>query len=118
MPQVRATESKVYEQLEASHRSTLGYSRRRFLWTWLAVALLAILVALAVWLSVETAKRQNATTTDLANTADNSAGRANDKTNNVYLYLRGERGLPGVPGADGKPGTPGQPGSNPALLPP
>jgi len=109
---------KILGEVNEQEKRTLGYSRKRFLWTWLLGAVVALLTAISLLLAVNNAQHINKNTENLATAAHDSAGRANTKGNDIYLFLRGQRGLPGVPGADGKDGSPGQPGSNPALLPP
>src|SRR5207344_3418634 len=74
-------------------------NRRRFLWTWLAMGLLASLIGLTLWLSIRTADSQ----TELAQKTANQAKQTSDET---LAYLRGEQGIPGVPGASGVDGTP------------
>ena len=100
-------------RIDAQARRTLEYGRHRFLWTWLAVALLAVLTAIALEVSVNTAKRQSDTISDTADTASEQASAAQASTEEVQKYLKGEQGIPGVPGTDGKTGTPGLPSSTP-----
>jgi hypothetical protein len=106
------------QQLAALNKQVLRYSRHRFLGTWLALGCLALLTCAALLLAGRVARDQTDAAQLAADHAHKTASSANDKSNDIYLYLRGERGLPGVPGANGKDGAPGQPGSNPAALPP
>ena len=108
----------LLDEIARNQRQVLKYSRHRFLGTWLAVALMSILIALALWLSVDTAHRQNQTAHLTASSAKQQAKGAQESSDQIVLYLQGKQGIPGVPGANGKPGTPGQPGSVPADLPP
>lgn len=105
-------------KMDDQARRTLEYGRHRFLWTWLCMALLALLIGLALLVSVDTAKNQNETVKMTADTA-NAKSDANTASNEeITKYLKGEQGIPGVPGANGKNGAPGQPGSVPSDLPP
>ena len=103
----------VVDQFDEQNRQALQYGRHRFLWTWLAVGLLAVLTAISLEVAVTTAHRQNesvkVTAADASATAD-SAQASNDE---VVKYLKGEQGIPGVPGSDGKTGSPGLPSSEP-----
>ena len=110
--------NELLDEINRNTHQTLKYSRRRFLGTWLAVALMSILIALALWLSVNTAHRQNQTAHLTASSAKETAKGAQESTDQIVLYLQGKQGLPGVPGANGKNGAPGQPGSVPSELPP
>lgn len=106
------------EKMDEQARRTLAYGRNRFLWTWLCMALLALLIGVALEISAKTAKNQNETVKVTADTANGKAD-ANKKTNDeITKYLKGEQGIAGVPGANGKDGAPGQPGSIPSDLPP
>lgn len=106
------------EKMDQQARRTLEYGRHRFLWTWLCMALLALLIGVALEVSVNTAKKQNDTVAMTADTA-NAKSDANTASNEeITKYLKGEQGIPGVPGANGTDGAPGQPGSIPSDLPP
>ena len=98
---------QMADQLGKGTEHVLGYSRKRFLATWLAVALLALLVGIALFLS--------ATASDDAKEASSDAQHASDlalkQSDQTLAYLRGEQGIPGVPGSNGEDGTPGLPGS-------
>ncbi len=97
----------LLDEINRNTRQTLKYSRRRFLGTWLAVALMSILIALALWLSVTTAHRQNQTAHLTASSAKQKATTAQESSDQIVLYLQGKQGLPGVPGANGKDGNAG-----------
>lgn len=109
---------ELLAQLLDNTTRTLRYSRRRFLGTWLAVALLASITGLALWIAIETAHRANDAVQLSAANAGDTATTAKASTDEIYRYLKGETGLPGVPGANGKDGAPGQPGTNPPPGPP
>lgn len=106
------------KQMDEQARRTLEYGRHRFLWTWLAMALLAVLIAAALEVSVNTAKKQSETVQMTADTANTKADANTASNEEITKYLKGEQGIPGVPGANGKNGAPGQPGSVPSDLPP
>jgi hypothetical protein len=98
-------------------RSALGqglqYARRRFLWTWLAVACLSLLTV-GLWFAAHrTAEINDQQTRAIADTGHVKADEASDETDKIIRYLKGEQGIPGVPGANGQPGTAGQPGTQP-----
>src|SRR4029077_13613860 len=76
---------------------------RRFIWTWAALALLTVVIAVLFLITIHTAGNQN----DLAQATADQAKETSDET---VAYLRGEQGIPGVPGKNGV-GTPGQPGA-------
>lgn len=111
------------ELLDTQQR-TLWYSRTRFLWTWIALSLLAMLIGFGAFTvthiqaNVNTNAKRIALGNRLASlTANNTAVKAqetsdkNTETNKrVVSFLKGERGLSGVPGSNGTPGTPGKPG--------
>lgn len=91
---------------------------RRFYFTWLVIAVLALMSSVALIVSTRAQK-------DVAVSAQNAAETANVKADEnaasneeITKYLKGEQGIAGVPGANGKDGSPGQPGSIPADLPP
>jgi hypothetical protein len=79
-------------------------NQRRFLWTWLAIALLAFFVGLALYLSIDAAHKAS-------DKAKAQAATALTHSEDVVKYLRGERGITGVPGHDGSLGAPGLPGT-------
>ena len=97
--------------LDELGRKPLDYSRRRFLWTWLAVGVLAIMTGIALISAGRTAETNLEQTDDIARVADQTADAAQASTDQVVSFLRGEQGIPGVPGANGEDGTPGQPGT-------
>ena len=102
---------ELADELEQQARRTLQYGRRRFLATWLGLALLAMLTGTALAVAVDTAKRQSDTATVVAAGAEQTAQTAQASTEQITLYLKGDTGIPGVPGANGKDGAPGQPSS-------
>ena len=106
------------ERMDAQARRTLEYGRHRFLWTWLCMGALALLIGVALEVSVNTAKKQNETVAMTADTANTKADANTASNEEITKYLKGEQGIPGVPGANGKNGAPGQPGSVPSDLPP
>lgn len=105
-------------KMDDQARRTLEYGRHRFLWTWLCMAVLALLIGIALEVSVNTAKKQNETVQMTADTANTKADANTASNEEITKYLKGEQGIPGVPGANGKNGAPGQPGSIPSDLPP
>lgn len=104
---------QLLEQIADNTRQALRYSRNRFLATWLAVALLAILTCIALVAASRNAQTDLDQNEDIAKVANTNAKEANATTDDVVSYLRGEQGIPGVPGANGVDGTPGQPSSEP-----
>ena len=102
-----AQPDELLGRVTEGNESTLRYSRQRFLGTWLALAGLALLASLALWLGIDASHQAE----QLADQADVKASDAQQSTDDVVKFLRGEQGIPGVPGADGEDGTPGQPGS-------
>jgi Collagen triple helix repeat (20 copies) len=110
-PQKTTTSSAddLLEQIASNTAQTLRYARYRFLATWLALGLLAILTCVALIVAGNSARTNFEQTDDIARVADDNATEAKESTDDVVKYLRGEQGIPGVPGANGQPGTPGQP---------
>ena len=98
--------------LDELGRKPLDYSRRRFLGTWLALGTLAILTGVALTLAIRNADTNLEQTDDIARVAQSTADGAQESTDDVVRFLRGEQGIPGVPGANGEDGTPGQPGAS------
>ena len=98
-------------RFEEANRKALWYSRSRFLWTWLALGLLALATGILFLVAEHQGDVDNDQTKDIAELASDKATKAQKSTNQVVSFLRGEQGIPGVPGADGEDGTPGQPGS-------
>ena len=94
-------------------KETLRYSRERFLGTWLALSLLALLAGLALWLSIDTAREQDDQTEEVAMQASETADGAQQSSEEIVSYMQGDSGLPGVPGEDGQEGEPGLPSSEP-----
>ena len=105
--------NELVDQIDEQNRRTLQYGRKRFLWTWLAMGLLALLIGIALEVAVETAKRQNENVKLSADTANTKADANTASNEEITKYLKGEQGIPGVPGANGKDGTPGLPSSIP-----
>ena len=103
--------SQMADQIQASNKQILHYARLRLLWTWLAVGVLAILTSIALLLAIRNANTDLEQTDDIAKVANATAEKANQDTDDITAYLRGEQGIPGVPGADGKTGQPGLPSS-------
>lgn len=104
---------ELLEQISNNTALALRYSRLRFLGTWIVIALLAILTAIALSLAIHSAGTNLQQTDDIARVADDNAQAAKESTDDVVKYLKGEQGIPGVPGANGVDGTPGQPSSEP-----
>ena len=107
------TTNELLKQISDNTQAALRYARMRFLGTWLAVGLLALLTCIALLLASENAKTNLKQTNDIANVAHDTADEARAQSDQTVAYLRGEQGIPGVPGANGKDGTPGQPSSTP-----
>jgi hypothetical protein len=99
-------------EIAAQGREMLRYARLRFLATWLAVALLAVLTSAALVSTGRNAKTNLEQTDDIARVANATADEAQKTSDDTLNYLQGEQGLPGVPGASGVDGTPGLPGSS------
>ena len=97
-------------EFERSTRRTLHYSRHRFLWTWLALGLLAFATGVLFLVADRQGDIDDEQTLEIAELADDKAVAAQESSDEVVSFLRGEQGIPGVPGADGEEGTPGQPG--------
>ena len=97
--------------LEAEEHTALKWGRTRFLWTWLALALLATATGIALWTGARNAERIDETSEALAREASEDAAAAQESSDEITAYLRGEQGLPGVPGSNGEDGTPGLPGA-------
>ena len=94
---------------EEATRESLHYSRHRFLWTWLALGLLAFATGVLFLLADRQQDVNNDQAEDIAMLADDKATKAQNQTDDVVKYLQGEQGIPGVPGADGEVGSPGLP---------
>jgi hypothetical protein len=106
-PTVESLLDKVLENT----KQVLGFMRRRFLWTWLAISLLALLTAFSLILSTRTAETNLEQTDDIAHVASATANQAKKQSDTTVAYLKGEQGIPGVPGSNGVDGAPGQPGA-------
>lgn len=104
--------NELLEQIQKNTGQALRYARMRFLATWAAVGLLAILVCLALSLAINTSKTNLEQTDDIAVLASDTADDAQETADQTVSYLRGDQGIPGVPGANGEDGAPGQPASN------
>ena len=104
---------KLYDQLAKQGRRNLQYARSRLIGTWLAVACLALLTAIALWAAIHNAKTDADQSRDIANVANTTAEEAAQGTDQVVSYMRGEEGIPGVPGESGQDGTAGLPSSEP-----
>ena len=103
----------LLDRFDEQNRQALQYGRHRFLWTWLAVGLLAMLTAVALEVAIRTAHRQNESVKVTASDASATADSAQASNDEVVKYLKGEQGIPGVPGANGTTGSPGLPSSEP-----
>jgi hypothetical protein len=90
---------------KATEQQTAHNTNKRFYWTWLLGGLVALMSAIAIILGVN-ASDENADQAKLI------AESAQQQTDDISAYLRGEQGLPGVPGANGESGTPGLPGQS------
>ena len=108
----------LLDQIGVQGKRALRYSRTRFLGTWFAIAVLAMLTGFALLLAEQTANRQDDAARALSANASHKAKTAQESTDQIVLYLQGKQGIPGVPGANGQDGAPGQPGSIPSELPP
>lgn len=109
---------EILQQISDNTRLALRYARLRFLATWVAVGVLAILTGAAIILASENAHTNQEQTSAIAKVSSKTADSAKDQSDQIILYLQGKQGIPGVPGANGKDGEPGQPGSVPSELPP
>src|SRR4029077_325967 len=88
------------DAIEEGHRDT----RRKFLWTWLAIGILAMLCGFGVASGL----------TNAHNRSEDAKARAAEvkaQSDDIVRFLKGEDGLPGVPGKDGVVGAPGNPGA-------
>lgn len=103
----------IYEKITEQNEEVLGYSRKRFLGTWLAIAVLALLICVLALTSLRTASTNLDQNEDIARVANTTADEAEQSTDDITAYLRGEQGIPGVPGESGQTGTPGLPSSEP-----
>jgi hypothetical protein len=103
----------LLEEVKRGNKATLRYSRSRLLGTWLAVALLALLTCLALVAANRQAETNLKQTDDIAHLANANASEANQDTDDITAYLKGDQGIPGVPGANGQDGAPGLPSSEP-----
>jgi Collagen triple helix repeat (20 copies) len=104
-------EDNILDRAQANLRAGVGYARTRFLWTWLALAVLAVLIGLALFFADRNSDINAAQSDDIANIARKEAQAAQESSDDITKFLRGEAGIPGVPGANGEDGSPGQPGS-------
>ena len=103
---------RILNEIRNSNKQVLQYSRRRLLATWAAVAILAILTGLAIWLALRNASTNLDQTDDIARVANITAQEAKDTSDKTVAYMKGEQGIPGVPGANGVDGAPGLPGGS------
>ena len=117
-PEPPKTVESLLDKIIDGTKNIMHYVRSRFLWTWLAIACLALLTGFALIVATRTAEANLKQTDDIAqlakqtaNSADATANAAKEQSDQTVAYLRGEQGIPGVPGANGEDGTPGQPSS-------
>lgn len=103
---------QLVTEISDNNQRVLGYSRRRFLWTWLALGLLGLMTAVAIWLAIRSVEQSQKTTEAVAAQARHTADGAQESNDQIVAYMRGEQGIPGVPGANGQDGSPGMPGSS------
>lgn len=103
---------QLTDQLQKGNKQTLHYSRSRFLMTWLALGLLAILIGITMLVALRQADTNLQQTDDIARVANTTADAAVEDTDQIVAYMRGEQGIPGVPGANGVDGSPGLPGES------
>lgn len=111
-------EEELFAEGQALQKQIQDINRRRFLGTWMAITVLALLTALAVFLSVHGQAQDSEQTQDIARlasaqsrVANTQAKAAKEQSNDIVKYLRGEQGINGVPGSNGVNGTPGLPGN-------
>ena len=103
---------QLVDQVHKGNKQSLQYSRMRFLATWLALALLAILICVTLVASSRNAQTDLEQTDDIARVANTTADDAKQDTDDIVAYMRGEQGIPGVPGTSGVDGSPGLPGES------
>lgn len=103
---------QMVDQIEKGNKHILQYSRLRFLATWLAVACLAIMTCAALVSASRNAQTDIEQTDDIARVANTTAESAEQDTDDIVAYMRGEQGIPGVPGSNGTDGSPGLPGGS------
>jgi cell division protein FtsB len=113
MTEPTPTVESLLDKIIEGTRNLLQYMRNRFLWTWLSIAVLAILTGFSLWLATRTAQTNLKQTDDIARVANTTADSAAKQADQTTAYLKGEQGIPGVPGENGQDGTPGQPSSKP-----
>ena len=99
------------DKAQANLHEGVQYSRRRFLGTWLALALLALLTGILGFVALSTESENDEQAREIARLANARGVATQQQADDIEAYLRGEQGLPGVPGADGEDGTPGLPGT-------
>ena len=102
-------EDRLLEEIGEQGKKTLHYSRTRLLATWLAIALLAMLTGIALFLSIQNGNTNNDQTEEIARVANTNAEHASKQADQTTAYLKGDTGIPGVPGANGEDGAPGIP---------
>ena len=78
-------------ELAEATQDTVAYSRKRFLWTWLVLGLLAFFIGLSLFLGIRNAQ-------DQADLAKAKAASAKQQSDDIVGFLKGDNGLPGVPG--------------------
>jgi hypothetical protein len=111
--QPKQTVEGLLDRIVAGTREIMRYMRNRFLWTWLAIACLALLTGFALIIATRTAETNLKQTDEIAQLANHTADAAAEQADATTAYLKGEQGIPGVPGANGVDGSPGQPSSEP-----
>jgi type II secretory pathway pseudopilin PulG len=99
----------LLEQISDNTRQALRYARLRFLGTWIAVALLAVLTGIALFATGRNTRTDLQQTEDIARVAHTTADQAKTQGDDTVAYLKGDQGIPGVPGANGQDGSPGLP---------
>ena len=97
--------NELLDQLGEQNSDVLQYSRHRFLWTWLALALLAVAMGFTTLLALRSADTNLDQTDDIAKVAHNEAKVANQDVDDIMKFLKGEEGIPGVPGSNGQDGS-------------
>jgi type II secretory pathway pseudopilin PulG len=99
----KPTFDELYAQVTELDRKR-RHRDRRFYYTWVAIALLAIISSTAIILAQ---RASNQVTKEVQATATHAV----EQNDQIVAYMRGEQGIPGVPGSNGQDGSPGLPGS-------
>ena len=79
--------------------------KRQLRWTWIALSLMVALICAQMAMLAFKSNEADQKVVERTRVVERTAERAEDKSQDVVEYLRGEQGLPGAPGKPGANGV-------------